>query len=76
MNITVKSANVEGGFSASKITSGHLSANRIDVGSFSTKDLKTANMDISGSGYKVNGVLFAPLGITVDGKTYYVLGHT
>lgn len=76
MNITVKSANVEGGFSASKITSGQLSANRIDVGSFSTKDLKTATMDISGSGYKVNGVIFAPLVITVDGKTYYVLGHT
>ena len=41
MNITVQSANVTGGFSASKITSGTISADRIDINSLVTSIVNT-----------------------------------
>ena len=75
MGITVSSANVTGGFSAAKITTGQMSADRIDVSSFKTKELEVAKMTVTASGYYVGKQIFAPLEITIDSKTYYVLGH-
>lgn len=75
LGITVSSANVTGGFSAAKITTGQMSADRIDVSSFKTKELEVAKMTVTASGYYVGKQIFAPLEITIDSKTYYVLGH-
>ncbi len=75
LGITVSSANVTGGFSAAKITTGQMSADRIDVPSFKTKELEVAKMTVTASGYYVGKQIFAPLEITIDSKTYYVLGH-
>ncbi len=75
LGITVSSANVTGGFSAAKITTGQMSADRIDVSSFKTKELTVAKMTVTADGYYVGKQVFAPIEITIDSKTYYVLGH-
>lgn len=75
LGITVSSANVTGGFSAAKITTGQMSADRIDVSSFKTKELTVAKMTVTADGYYVGKQVFAPMEITIDSKTYVVLGH-
>ena len=83
MNITVKSANVTGGFNANKITSGTISADRIDVNSIASKFTSSNNITVGGvtaeslvsKSLSISGGA-ALLGKTVEWKTATIAGVT
>ena len=86
MNITVRSANVTGGFNANKITAGTLSVERLDVdgiiASMAARTLQCVNMTaqtVKGSSYEIyNGsgyTRMSPLVIAINGTSYALLGY-
>lgn len=83
MNITVKSANVTGGFNANKITSGTINADRIDVSSIASKFTSSNNITVGGvtaeslvsKSLSISGGA-ALLGKTVEWKIATIAGVT
>lgn len=89
MNITVKSANVTGGFNASKITSGKISADRLDattissiftssnnitVGAVNAESLVSKSLSIS-AGASLIGKTVEWKTATISGVTIHYLGY-
>ena len=86
MNITVKSANIVGGLSAGKITTGTLSVERLNIdgivaslNSRSVQCITVTGQTVRASCYKLyNGsdyVTLSALAITINGTKYRLLGY-